>query len=44
MIEPGRSIVGRGRTAHARALPQEESAKEFVIVDAAMNDLIRLFI
>ena len=39
-VEPGRSIVGhRGRFAHTRALPEAQWRKEFIIVDAAMNDL-----
>ena len=42
MIEPGRSIVGQAGVLLTRVLYREKSpAKEFVIVDAAMNDLIR---
>jgi diaminopimelate decarboxylase len=41
-IEPGRSIVGRAGVLLTRVLYRKMSAgKEFVIVDAAMNDLIR---
>jgi diaminopimelate decarboxylase len=41
-IEPGRSIVGRAGVLLTRVLYRKKSAeKEFVIVDAAMNDLIR---
>ena len=42
MIEPGRSIVGEAGVLLARVLYRKTSGrKEFVIVDAAMNDLIR---
>jgi diaminopimelate decarboxylase len=42
MIEPGRSIVGPAGVLLTRVLYRKKSpAKEFVIVDAAMNDLIR---
>ena len=42
MIEPGRSIVGQSGVLLTRVLYTKRSpAKEFVIVDAAMNDLIR---
>jgi diaminopimelate decarboxylase len=42
MIEPGRSIVGGAGLLLTRVLYRKKSAeKEFVIVDAAMNDLIR---
>lgn len=42
MIEPGRSIVGQAGVLLTRVLYRKRSpAKEFVIVDAAMNDLIR---
>ena len=42
MIEPGRSIVGQAGVLLTRVLYTKRSpAKEFVIVDAAMNDLIR---
>lgn len=42
MIEPGRSIVGPSGVLLTKVLFRKKSpAKEFVIVDAAMNDLIR---
>jgi diaminopimelate decarboxylase len=42
MIEPGRSIVGPAGVLLTRVLYRKQSpSKEFVIVDAAMNDLIR---
>jgi diaminopimelate decarboxylase len=42
MLEPGRSIVGPAGVLLARVLYRKQSPqKEFVIVDAAMNDLIR---
>lgn len=42
MIEPGRSIVGNAGVLLTKVLYRKKSpAKEFVIVDAAMNDLIR---
>ena len=42
MIEPGRSIVGEAGVLLTRVLYRKKNgAKEFVIVDAAMNDLIR---
>jgi diaminopimelate decarboxylase len=42
MIEPGRSIVGPAGVLLTKVLYRKQSpAKEFVIVDAAMNDLIR---
>jgi diaminopimelate decarboxylase len=42
MIEPGRSIVGCAGLLLTRVLYRKKSGeKEFVIVDAAMNDLIR---
>ena len=42
MIEPGRSIVGGAGTLLTRVLYRKKSGeKDFVIVDAAMNDLIR---
>ena len=42
MIEPGRSIVGPAGALLARVLYRKQSPKkEFVVVDAAMNDLIR---
>jgi diaminopimelate decarboxylase len=41
-IEPGRSIVGPAGVLLARVLYRKRNGpKEFVIVDAAMNDLIR---
>jgi diaminopimelate decarboxylase len=41
-IEPGRSIVGAAGVLLTRVLYRKRSAdKEFVVVDAAMNDLIR---
>jgi diaminopimelate decarboxylase len=42
MIEPGRSIVGPAGVLLTKVLYRKRSPKkEFVIVDAAMNDLIR---
>ena len=42
MIEPGRSIVGQAGVLLTRVLYRKKSpAREFVVVDAAMNDLIR---
>ncbi len=42
MIEPGRSIVGPAGVLLAQVLLRKSSpTKEFVVVDAAMNDLIR---
>jgi diaminopimelate decarboxylase len=42
MIEPGRSIAGPAGVLLTRVLYRKKnSAKEFVVVDAAMNDLIR---
>ena len=42
MVEPGRSIVGEAGVLIARVLYRKRtSRKEFVIIDAAMNDLIR---
>jgi diaminopimelate decarboxylase len=42
MLEPGRSIAGEAGVLLTRVLYRKQSAaKEFVIVDAAMNDLIR---
>ncbi len=42
MVEPGRSIVGEAGVLVTRVLYRKRSGgKEFVIVDAAMNDLIR---
>jgi diaminopimelate decarboxylase len=42
MLEPGRSIVGPAGVLLTRVLYRKTTArKEFVVVDAAMNDLIR---
>jgi len=42
MVEPGRSIVGNAGVLLTQVLYRKRSpAKNFVIVDAAMNDLIR---
>jgi diaminopimelate decarboxylase len=42
MVEPGRSVVGPAGVLLTRVLYRKRTpAKEFVIVDAAMNDLIR---
>lgn len=42
MIEPGRSIVGNAGVLLTRVLYRKKTGdKEFVIADAAMNDLIR---
>lgn len=42
MIEPGRSIVGEAGVLLTRVLYRKRNGtKDFVIVDAAMNDLIR---
>lgn len=42
MMEPGRSIVGPAGALLSRVLYRKSSeTKEFVVVDAAMNDLIR---
>jgi diaminopimelate decarboxylase len=42
MVEPGRSIVGPAGVLLTRVLYRKTTpAKEFVVVDAAMNDLIR---
>lgn len=42
MVEPGRSIVGPAGVLLTRVLYRKKSpSKEFVVVDAAMNDLIR---
>jgi diaminopimelate decarboxylase len=41
-VEPGRSIVGQAGVLLTRVLSRKKNGgKEFVIVDAAMNDLIR---
>ncbi len=42
LIEPGRSIVGNAGVLLTRVLYRKETpAKRFLVVDAAMNDLIR---
>jgi diaminopimelate decarboxylase len=42
MLEPGRSVVAQAGVLLTRVLYRKSSAsKEFVVVDAAMNDLIR---
>jgi diaminopimelate decarboxylase len=42
MVEPGRSIVGEAGALLSRVILRKRTpAKEFVVVDAAMNDLIR---
>ena len=42
VIEPGRSIVGNAGVLLTRVMQRKKSAlKEFVVVDAGMNDLIR---
>ncbi len=42
MIEPGRSIIGQAGVLLTRALYRKRSGeKVFIVVDAAMNDLIR---
>jgi len=42
MVEPGRSIVGQAGILLTRVLYRKKNgAKEFIVVDAAMNDLIR---
>src|SRR3989442_1051995 len=42
MVEPGRSIVGPAGVLVTRVLYRKRNVgKEFVVVDAAMNDLIR---
>ena len=42
MVEPGRSIVGSAGVLLTRVLHRKKTpGKEFVVVDAAMNDLIR---
>lgn len=42
MVEPGRSIVGEAGVLLTRVLYRKQNgAKEFIVVDAAMNDLIR---
>jgi diaminopimelate decarboxylase len=42
LLEPGRSIVGAAGALLTRVLYRKKTArKEFIVVDAAMNDLIR---
>jgi len=42
MVEPGRSIVGPAGALITRVLYRKRTAnKEFIVVDAAMNDLLR---
>jgi diaminopimelate decarboxylase len=42
LVEPGRSIVGPAGVLLTRVLYRKKTAdKEFIVVDAAMNDLIR---
>ena len=41
MFEPGRMIVGNAGILVARVIYVKHEAKNFVIIDAAMNDLIR---
>jgi diaminopimelate decarboxylase len=42
MVEPGRSIVGPAGILLTRVLYRKKNgAREFIVVDAAMNDLIR---
>jgi diaminopimelate decarboxylase len=42
MVEPGRSIVGESGVLLTRVLFRKQTPrKEFIVVDAAMNDLIR---
>ena len=42
ILEPGRSIVGNAGVLVTRVLYNKETeAKQFVVVDAAMNDLLR---
>jgi diaminopimelate decarboxylase len=42
LLEPGRSIVGPAGVLVTRVLYRKQTArKEFIVVDAAMNDLIR---
>jgi len=42
MVEPGRSIAGPAGVLLTRVLYRKQNgAKEFIVVDAAMNDLIR---
>src|SRR6185437_7388599 len=42
MVEPGRSIVGPAGVLLTRVLYRKKNGdKEFVVVDAAMNDLLR---
>jgi diaminopimelate decarboxylase len=42
LLEPGRSIVGNAGVLLSRALYRKDTgAKKFVVIDAAMNDLVR---
>lgn len=41
IVEPGRMLVGNAGILVARVLYDKQEGKRFVIVDAAMNDLIR---
>jgi diaminopimelate decarboxylase len=42
LLEPGRTLVGNAGILLTRALyPKRTPAKHFIVVDAAMNDLIR---
>ncbi|MCA9577648.1 MAG: diaminopimelate decarboxylase [Polyangiales bacterium] len=41
ITEPGRSLVGEAGVLLARVVYVKENKKRFVIVDAAMNDLVR---
>ena len=42
LLEPGRSIVGNAGVLLSRVLYRKDTgAKKFVVIDAAMNDLIR---
>ena len=42
LLEPGRSIVGNAGVLLTRALYRKDTgAKKFVVIDAAMNDLVR---
>src|SRR5439155_14275344 len=42
MVEPGRSIAGPAGVLLTRVLYRKKNgAKEFIVVDAAMNDLLR---
>ena len=41
MFEPGRLIVGNAGILVSRVIYEKHEGKRFLIVDAAMNDLIR---